>query len=89
MTLPDDPIERGGYWIFSLPTSHPFQPAFVLHDRAYKAKELGTLKASRKTVDKALLKNMLMIAKERKSLRLKAEAYLYYRIARAFGGFVW
>ena len=87
--LPEDPDERGGWGPFSLPPTHPFQPAFEAHDRLFASRDDGFFSRSRKDADEYLLRGMLNIARERKSSRLKAEAYLYYTLARAFGGLFW
>lgn len=88
--LPDDETERGGWGPFSLPADHPFMPSFQMHDRLFASRDKGFRHGlSRKQADDFLLRSMLNIARERKSARLKAEAYLYYGLAKTFGGLFW
>lgn len=87
--FPDDPIERCGYSKISLPKDHPFQPACEMHDRLFLSRELGFKTLTRKEADRALLRSMLIIARERKSASLKAQAYLYYAFVRVFGVLAW
>lgn len=74
---------------FSLPEGHKFTAACMAHDRLYKSREEGFPTLTRAQADKALLRSMLKIAKEEKSLSLKAQAYAYYGLARVFGGIFW
>lgn len=87
--FPEDSDERGGYWIFKLRKSHPFQPAFEMHDRLYGSFSQGFHTMTRLQADRFLLRSMLIIAKEKKSKSLKSQARLYYALARVFGGLVW
>lgn len=88
--LPEDDSERGGWGPFSLPVDHPFQPSFQMHDRIFGSRERGFVGGfTRYEADRLLLDSMLRIARERKSTRLRAEAYVYYGLARAFGSLFW
>lgn len=84
MPLPEDPIDRCGYAIFSLPSSHEFSEACSVHDETFLRKGI-----SRNLADTRLLKDMLKIAKDKKSLKLKLQAYIFYGIARTFGKLFW
>jgi hypothetical protein len=87
--LPEDETERLGWGPFSLPAGHPFQPAAQMHDRIFESREKGFRTMSRDAADSALLASMLRIAEERKSASLKAQAYVFYGLARMFGGLFW
>lgn len=82
--LSDDPTPRCGYKWFSLKENHPFTSACAKHDAAFSDK-----KASRNLADTQLLKDMLEAAKEKKSIKLRVEAYLLYGIARTLGKILW
>ena len=84
MPLDNDPTDQCGYKAFSLPDSHPFTPACKAHDDAFVNKTI-----SRNLADTKLLEDMLAIAKEKKSFKLKAQAYLLYALARTFGKLFW
>ena len=84
-----DKKNRCGVFPFSLPEQHPFTPICKMHDQVFVAKEQGFPTGGRKRVDIALLSGMLGVAKERKSLSLKMQAYLYYGLARTFGKIFW
>lgn len=82
-----DKKDRCGVGAFSTGDSDPFKFACDWHDRAYVTKEAKKSILSRKQVDEQFLKQMLLIAGERKGLRLRA--YSYYYAARLFGGYLW
>jgi len=88
-TFENDPNEVCGYGIFSLPADHPFEPACQAHDRIYESRDSGFKPRTRSEADSALLASMLRIAEERKSVKLKMQAYALYGIARAFGALFW
>ena len=73
---------------FALPKEHPFTRICYVHDLIFDRKEAGE-NYTRGEADKLLLRGMLAIAKAKKSYRLRAEAYVYYGLARAFGGLFW
>jgi len=75
-----------GYGPFSLPPDHPFTPACRLHDWDYELSDApGRQTKTRDEVDRELLRRMLLIAKANNSIRLRAEAYVFYGLARTFG----
>jgi hypothetical protein len=87
--LSEDDTERGGWGPFSLPADHPFWPAFAVHDRIFASKAAGFPTMGRRNADRALLRSMLTIAAEKQSASLRAQAFLYYGVARAFGKLFW
>ena len=76
-----------GAGIASTGDDDPFVPACSWHDLQYRRKENKKTQLSRREVDNHFLKQMLEIANG--SWRLKAKAYLYYSVARLFGGPLW
>jgi len=78
-----------GFGILSLPPEHPFTQACARHDRWYVRKSLEEQTPGRRRVDDLLLREMLHIAKEEKSFKLKAQAYLYFGIAKLVGKIFW
>jgi len=86
--LPEDECEGCGIGYLGLiETVTPFLPACLDHDRAYDAHERGTDTRSRAEVDRAFLEHCLRLAG--RSLKLRALAYVYYGLARTFGGLFW
>lgn len=77
-----DPIGCGHrpYWLTS--PDDVFFPACAIHDKEYEMQ----LKP-RRVVDADFLRYMLTIAG--RSLFLRSKAYLYFQLARAFGGALW
>lgn len=65
----------------------PFIRMCEIHDKSFVLKEQGQETLSRKEVDDRFLRAMLIRAGD--NWRLRARAYLYYGIARAFGGPFW
>lgn len=88
-TFENDPNEACGYGIFSLPKDHPFEPACQMHDRIFESRDSGFKSRTRSEADSALLASMLRIADERKSAKLRIQAYAFYGLARAFGALFW
>jgi|DEB0MinimDraft_10_1074344.scaffolds.fasta_scaffold37715_3 hypothetical protein len=87
----DNKIRCGYRWfatdkIFKwLGTTDPMLPACTLHDALYD--NAGSL--TRKQVDDLFLRRMLVEATTVNSSWMKAQAYVYYGLARAFGWLVW
>lgn len=84
MGLKPDPEIGCGYGAFKLPNDHPFLPLCVQHDAAYQAHLDGFNHRPLADADKAFLSAALGIAKERKSIALRLQAYLYYGLITAF-----
>jgi hypothetical protein len=80
-----EPYGLGVSWLWKLPNTHPFYIAGVAHDIAYENK-IGN---SSYPYDRIFLETCLKIAKEKKSLSLKAQAYLFYGLARLWGIVRW
>ena len=70
----------------------PFLPACKRHDHAYitwgDTDGTGANK-SRKQIDDELLRDMKIIIKHKGAWWLYPKAYLYYSVARVFGGLFW
>lgn len=76
---------RCGYRAFSLPKTHPFYPICALsHDPAYQNYLDGFPGRPLAEADKAMLNGFLDIAKEKDSLRLHMEAYVFYGLTTIF-----
>lgn len=87
--MKEDPYDGCGIssaWATS--ENDPFHNACQLHDKFY-SKNPSLTKVTRKEADTIFLNAMIQIAKDRKSAKLKLRAYLYYYIARTFGGLFW
>ena len=65
----------------------PFYNACQWHDEAYSKGSFHEQNFSRKQMDLVFLAQMKLIAG--KNLLLKTKAFLYYGIARLFGGTYW
>lgn len=76
-------------WLWFEPDTHPFYQAALVHDEHYELMYAGKSDLTLKQVDDAFLSSMLEIARKRKSLKLKAQAYLFYYIAHTWGVFKW
>ena len=74
-------VGLGQHIIWQLPDTHPFYYASVIHDFEYCIKGSN----SSKVADDRMLKNFLILAGE--SQFRKAQAYLFYGIARVYGMF--
>jgi len=91
MTLSYDSELGGGWKWFRIPRSHPFTPAFDVHDRWYDELIAGTSTKTLKQIDKEFLANMLRIAAAQNWFRKTdgaidyvLQAWAYYHIARAW-----
>lgn len=85
MTLPQDKKNLCGYGRFTLPEDHPFTPICVLeHDAAYEAYLNGFPTRPLSEADSAMFTAMLGVARERRSLSLRAQAYAFYGITTIF-----
>lgn len=84
-----DPNEVCGITPFALPEDHPFTVSCQMHDRLFQSHEDGFVTLTRAEADKALLRSMLTIAKEKESTSLRLQAYAYYGLARVFGRIRW
>lgn len=80
--LPNDPIDRCGYFFLSTGPNDPFIPCCKIHDDLYVKAEGTRLKA-----DRIFLECMLDLAGD--SFWLKLRARTYYRIVRAVGWAFW
>jgi hypothetical protein len=77
-----EPAGLGISWLWKLPNTHPFYYASVLHDIRYDQKEYPTSYEA----DQEFLVNCLNVAT---TPLLKAQAYLFYFLCRAWGKFRW
>lgn len=84
MTLKQDPEIGCGYGAFKLPSDHPFSPLCRQHDLAYGAHIDGFPHRPLADADKAFLSAALGIAKEKKSVSLRIQAFLYFSLITAF-----
>lgn len=84
-TKPPETYGLGLSWLWKLDDNHPFYLAGVAHDIAYDFK----IGESSYPYDQQFLKTCLKIAKEKKSLSLKMQAYVFYSLARAWGVWSW
>lgn len=74
-----------GYGIFTLPDDHPFTPVCRLsHDPAYRDWLNGISARPLEQADKAMLSALLKIAKEKRSIKLRLQAYMFYSLTTAF-----
>jgi len=74
-----------GYGAFELPEDHPFTPVCKYsHDPAYLDWLNGISARPLEQADKAMLSAFLKIAKEKKSFKLKVQAYVFYGLTTAF-----
>ena len=69
-------------WLWGLPETHPFQQPGLNHDAHYELHDVSQLEA-----DKQFLRECVSIADG--SLKLRAEAYLFYSIVRMIGWYYW
>jgi len=69
-------------YIWMLPPDHPFTPACAWHDERYELKD-----CSRVDADLGLYQRCLAVAGD--SIKLKAEAYLFWFICRSVGWLWW
>lgn len=73
--------------IWATSPNDPLQEACAWHDAAYLEGSDEQQRFTRRVVDKTFLDKMLNIAGG--NWKLKARAYLYYYIVRAFGHYWW
>lgn len=96
----DNWVGGGISWLWGLPETHPFQKAFAAHDRLVdesldtawdyadyldhnqRRQLMANIPLTRSEVDRLFLNMMLSLANG--SLRLKAQAYLFYALATAW-----
>lgn len=86
-----DTEDRCGIGVLST-TDDPFIGACRRHDHAYITwgdTNGNGVNKSRKQVDDELLRDMKTIIEQRGMWWLYPKAYIYYGIARAFGGWFW
>ncbi len=86
--LPEDPSLGCGYFLFRTGDGDPFRVACEIHDQRYANHEaaIGEI-FTREQADSEFLHSMLETAGE--SWMLRAKAYGYYVIVKAFGGLIW
>lgn len=87
MGLKKDKEVGCGYGAFKLPPEHPFSGPHgpcTMHDSAYESHLDGFPHRPLADADKAFLSAALGIAREKKSLSLRIQAYLYYSLITAF-----
>jgi len=83
-----EPIGCGISWLWILPKDHPFIDSCSIHDKQYDMRISGENNdLSSYSVDRAFLASMLSKAGD--SLKLRAQAYLFYGLARTWGKFRW
>jgi hypothetical protein len=82
----DDDCCGDGWFQTSL--RDPFLWACRWHDLSYQFHKASKQK-TRATIDSEFLVKMLNIAKRKRSLRLKARAYVFYSLVRLFGWKAW
>jgi hypothetical protein len=70
--------------IFMTSTKDPLTPACLVHDQFYEYKPCTRLQA-----DQSFLREALAIARQKNSLLIKGQAYVYYGFIRAFGWLWW
>jgi len=81
-----------GCGISSIIATHeddPFYQACRRHDNRYLFSGEKRDPVKRREVDRDFFNDMIRIAEARKSRYLKVKAYVYYGVARAFGGWFW
>lgn len=82
----DDTANKLGIsWLWALPETHPLTPAGWIHDQLYRSDISKNL--SRRYADKVFLEICNRLAGD--SWKLKAQAHLFYRLVRIFGGRFW
>ena len=88
MTYKEDlePV-RCGIGLFSTGPDDPFLACCEWHDKAYTSGSWAESNTGRHEVDLSFLNQMLVIAQD--DPILKARAYFYYEVARAFGSKYW
>jgi len=75
-------------WLWQLPNNHPFYDAAIEHDKAYDDKRAGIIADKTSSlVDTKFLLDCLEVAGD--SWKLKAQAYLFYYLCRAWGAIYW
>lgn len=80
--LPNDPVDRCGYFCFSTGPNDPFIKCCVMHDKLYVGKP-----CTRKEADQAFYECCLQIAGEDRGLKIRAK--IYYGIVRSVGWLFW
>ncbi len=73
-------VGLGQEYLWQLPNTHPFYYASVIHDFEYCAR----LQDNSKVADARMLRNFLKLSDSRPR---KAQAYLFYFVARLYGMF--
>lgn len=82
-----EPIGCGISWLWILPENHPFMPYCEWHDLQYDYQREGAIShKSSKWVDAEFLRGILSLSPTKV---LKAQAYLFYGLARLWGMFKW
>ena len=81
----DEANKLGISWLWALPISHPLTPAGWIHDQLYRSDISKNL--SRRYADRVFLEICNRLAGN--SWKLKAQAHLFYRLVRLFGGNFW
>lgn len=86
--MPDKVQGIGISWLWMLPDTHPFQRAALAHDQFYDARAKGTcLHETSEFADRVFYELCVEAADD--SRKLKALAWLFYRIVRVWGFFNW
>jgi len=80
---------RCGIGPFTTGPNDPMTPACAKHDQRYIENKLYGGERLRKIIDKKFLHDMLSIAKDKKSLKLRLQSIIYYVLARSFGWIPW
>lgn len=84
--MSDTKGEGCGVWPILL-KGGKFEEACKWHDKAHLEQSWHQLNLSRYEIDRVFLLQMLTIAGKRKLRRL--QAYVFYGLARVFGGWFW
>ena len=91
--LPRDDCARCGVGPFSLPDSHPFTRACVLHDHEFDLAHAGTPEKTRSQADKELFWRWALIANNtsdaKKACELMEDVCTYWPLARKYGKVFW
>ena len=83
----EDPTVACGVWPFTTGPNDPMLNACAWHDKAYEEGSWYQEHMTRREVDQMFLSQMLIIAKDSKTLKLRA--YTYYAVVRALGWMFW
>lgn len=87
MTLAHDPNDVCGYWFLSTGTKEALIDACRWHDTAYTEGSFHQQRLTRKEVDQWFYQQMLLVAGDDWTRRMRAHAF--YGVARVFGFLFW